>query len=176
VWNIFEEGTPNGLLNKIIGLAHLPAQQWLGDPKWAMLGVVLPGVWATAGPGCIIYLAALKSVPTEYYEAADLDGAGIWAKISRITIPQLAPLIVIQLVGAVVAAFQVTDRILAMTDGGPLYATHTIGLEIWESAFLYLRFGYATAAAWMMGTLLIGFTVMQLRMMRNVRFAASGRA
>jgi len=115
-------------------------------------------------------------VPTEYYEAADIDGAGLWTKIWRITLPQLAPLIVIQLVGAVVAAFQITDRILAMTDGGPLYATHTIGLEIWESAFLYLRFGYATAAAWMMGTLLIGFTVLQLRIMSKVRFAASGRA
>jgi multiple sugar transport system permease protein len=176
VWCIFEDGTANGLLNQMIGVAHIPPQQWLGDTKWAMLGVVLPGVWATAGPGCIIYLAALKGIPLEYYEAADLDGAGVWTKIVRITLPQLAPLIVIQLVGAVVGAFQVTDRILAMTDGGPLYATHTIGLEIWESAFLYLRFGYATAAAWMMGTLLIGFTILQLRTMRNVRFAASGRS
>ncbi len=175
LWAIFEDATPNGLMNQIIGVFHLPAQNWLGDPKWALLGVVLPGIWASAGPGCIIYLAALKSVPTEFYEAADLDGASVWAKIWRITLPQLKPLVIIQLVGAVVAAFQITDRIMAMTGGGPLYATHTIGYEIWENAFLYLRFGYATAAAWMMGSLLIGFTVMQLRTMQNLRFSTVGR-
>lgn len=176
LWGIFENGSPGGLFNQIAAMLHLPSQNWLGDPKWALLAVVLPGVWASAGPGCIIYLAALKSIPTDFYEAADLDGASPWTKLWRITFPQLLPLIAIQLVGAVVGAFQVTDRILAMTGGGPLYATHTIGYEIWENAFLYLRFGYATAAAWMMGMLLIGFTTLQLRAMTNLRFAASGRS
>ncbi len=176
LWAIFESGTPSGLFNQIAATMHIAPQNWLGDPKWAMLGVVLPAVWSTAGPGCIIYLAAMKSIPTDFYEAADIDGAGVWNKIWRITVPQLKPLIIIQLVGAVVASFQVTQSILVMTGGGPLYATHTIGLEIWENAFLFLRFGYATAAAWMMGALLIGFTSLQLRTMRNVRFAASGKA
>jgi ABC-type sugar transport system permease subunit len=173
LWDIFESGAPNGMLNQIIGVMHLPPQNWLGDPHWAMLGVVLPAVWSTAGPGCILYLAALKSVPDEFYEAADIDGAGVWTKIWSVSLPQLRPLILIQLIGAVIAAFQVTDRIVAMTGGGPLYATHTIGYEIWENAFLYLKFGYATAAAWMMGSLLIGFTLVQLRAMRNLRFSAA---
>jgi multiple sugar transport system permease protein len=175
LWGIFESGDPSGLLNQIIGIFHIPAQNWLGDTKWAMLAIVVPAVWQSAGPGCIIYLAALKSIPTEFYEAADLDGAGVFTKLRMITFPMLKPLIVIQLVGAVVAAFQVTDRIMAMTGGGPLYATHTIGLEIYYNAFMYLKFGYATAAAWMVGAMLIGFTIYQLRIMKNVRFAASGR-
>ena len=62
-------------------------QDWLGDPKWAMMFIIIPLVWAGMGPGCLIYLAALKSIPEEMYEAADLDGAGLISKIWRITVP-----------------------------------------------------------------------------------------
>jgi ABC-type sugar transport system permease subunit len=79
----------------------------------------------------------------------------------------------INLVGAIIGSFQAMETIFVMTGGGPLLATHTMGLEIWYNAFLYLRFGYATAAAWLMGSLLIGLTLFQLRMMRNLRFSAS---
>ena len=102
-----------------------------------MLAVVLPGIWAAAGPGSIIYLAALKSIPDEMYEAADLDGAGIWTKIWRVTLPTLKPLIlIINLLGATIGAFQASQNILVQTGGGPLYATHTLGLEIFYNAFL----------------------------------------
>ena len=176
LWKWFEDGTPNGLFNTMLHSVPghpLGPVDWLGDPHWAMFSVVLSVIWAATGPGCIIYLAALKSIPDEMYEAADLDGAGVWTKIWRITLPTLKPLILINLVGATIAAFQVTDRILIMTGGGPLYATHTLGLEIWYNAFLYLKFGYATAAAWIMGALLVGFTLFQLRMMRDLRFSAA---
>lgn len=143
---------------------------WLGDPKWAMIAVVLPAIWAAAGPGSIIYIAALKTVPESLYEAADLDGAGVWHKITRIALPSIKPLIVINLVGAFIGSFKSMESIFVLTGGGPLQRTHVIGLEIWYNAFIYLKFGYATAAAWMMGILLIGFTLYQLRILRNVRF------
>ena len=108
------------------------------------------------------------------YEAADLDGAGIWTKIWRVTLPTLKPLILINLIGATIGAFQAAQNILVMTGGGPLYATHTLGLEVFYNAFLYLKFGYATAAAWIMGALLVGFTLFQLRMMRDLKFSAAG--
>lgn len=173
LWKQFADPTSNGLMNQFIGLAHIPPQNWLGDPKWAMLYVVLPSIWAAAGPGTIIYLAAMKSVPDEMYEAADIDGAGIWTKIWKVTVPTLWPLMLINLVGATIGAFQANQNILVMTGGGPLYATHTIGLDIFYNAFMYLKFGYATAEAWVVGALLVGFTLFQLRAMRNMRFAAA---
>jgi len=193
LWKWFYDPSPQGLFNTIVGyynqiaiglaqhihpvLAHLQISQqtWLQDPKLAMLCVILPGIWAGAGPGSIIYLAAMKGIPDEMYEAADLDGAGVWSKIWRITIPTLMPLIIINFVGAFIGAFKAMETVFVMTGGGPLNATHTIGLEIWYNAFMYLKFGYATAAAWIMGSMLIGFTIYQLRILRNVRFAAAGQ-
>ncbi len=176
VWKQFEDPTPSGLFNAILHFAsggHLAPIKWLNDPSWAMLGVVLPAIWASAGPGSIIYLAALKGIPDDMYEAADLDGAGIWTKIWRVTLPTLKPLILINFIGATIGAFQATANILVMTGGGPLYRTQTLGLEIFENAFMYLRFGYATAAAWMMGAMLVGFTVYYLRLLRDMRFSAA---
>ncbi len=179
MWKQFEDGTPAGLFNSIIisgaNLLHLHSDpvKWLDNPKIALLSVILPGVWAGAGPGSLIYQAALRSIPDEMYEAADLDGAGVWMKFWRVTLPTLKPLILINLVGAVIGAFQVTDSIMVMTGGGPLGSTQPLGLEIWYNAFLFLKFGYATAAAWVMGALLIGFTVYQLRVMKDLRFAAA---
>ena len=179
MWKWFEDGTPAGLFNSLIlsgaGLLHLHSDpvNWLGNPKIALVSVILPGVWAGAGPGSLIYQAALRSIPEEMYEAADLDGAGVWTKFWRVTLPTLKPLIIINLVGAVIGTFQATDNILVMTAGGPLDSTRTLGLEIWYNAFLFLKFGYATAAAWVMGALLIGFTVYQLRVMKDLRFSAA---
>ncbi|HVK03765.1 MAG TPA: extracellular solute-binding protein [Armatimonadaceae bacterium] len=165
----------DGLANDLIGFFGIGPQKWLQDPNQAMFAVVLPLVWAGAGPGSVIYLAALQSIPDEMYEAADLDGAGFFSKIFRVTLPTLSPLIIINLVGATVAAFKVMEPILVQTGGGPDNATYTIGLEIWYNAFMYLKFGYATAAAMLMGSILIGLTMYQLRVLQNVRFAGGNR-
>ncbi len=188
MWRQFYASGPDGLVNQLLtqcaagwngfaGMLHLPwlmpksvEVDWLGSPSWAMLAAVIPGIWASAGPGSIIYIAALKTVPESLYEAADLDGASVWHKVRRIALPSIKPLIIINLVGAFVGAFKSMDSIFVLTSGGPLLRTHVIGLEIWYNAFVYLKFGYATAAAWMMGALLIGFTLYQLRILKNVRF------
>ncbi|MDH7570932.1 MAG: extracellular solute-binding protein, partial [Armatimonadota bacterium] len=116
LWKQFYDRTESGLLNQVVAgatnvvnavitklgahpLQYTP-QDWLGDPRWAMMMIIIPLVWAGVGPGCLIYLAALKSISEDMYEAADLDGAGIWQKIWRITLPQLRPLIIINFVGA----------------------------------------------------------------------------
>ncbi len=171
----FFDPSPNGLANTLLGVFHAPPQTWLQDPNLAMFSVVVPIIWASAGPGSVIYLAALQSIPDEMYEAADLDGAGFWTKIFRVTLPTLSPLLIINLVGATVAAFKIMEPVLVQTGGGPDYATHTVGLEIWQNAFIYLKFGYATAAALIMGALLIGLTMYQLRVLQNVRFSAGNR-
>lgn len=155
-------------------LAHALPLRWLEDPKLAMFCIVFTGVWAGAGPGCLIYLAALKGVSEEQYEAAEIDGAGLLHKIRFITFPNLSALIIINFVGAFIGSFQAMQNIFVMTGGGPQEATYTIGIDIWYNAFMYLKFGYATAMAWILGSLLIGFTVYQLRILKKVEFKAQG--
>ncbi|MGB7160356.1 MAG: extracellular solute-binding protein [Tepidisphaeraceae bacterium] len=149
---------------------------WLQDPTgfWAMLWVIVPGIWAGVGPACIIYLAALKSIPDELYEAADLDGAGPVQKAWHVTIHSLLPLVLINFVGAVIGTFQAMESVLVLTGGGPGTRTMTLGLDVFFNAFTHLKFGYATAQAWVMGSLLIGFTVYQLRTLREMKFRRAG--
>jgi ABC-type sugar transport system permease subunit/ABC-type glycerol-3-phosphate transport system substrate-binding protein len=175
LWKQFFDPAPTGLANSLLGLLGLQPLKWLQDPALAKFCVVLPLIWAGAGPGSIIYLAALQGIPDEMYEAAELDGAGVFAKIWKLTLPTLAPLLIINLVGATIGAFKIMEPVLVQTGGGPDNATHTIGLEVWYNAFMYLKFGYATAAAWMMGLVLIGLTLYQLKMLQNVRYSAAGK-
>jgi ABC-type sugar transport system permease subunit/ABC-type glycerol-3-phosphate transport system substrate-binding protein len=165
------------LINPVLTFIHVTplkeTHDWLGDPSLAMFAVVLPGIWAAAGPGSILYLAALKNIPAERYEAADLDGASWWKKIRFITLPGIKPLILINLLGVFIGGFKAMENIFVLTGGGPLYSTQTLGLEIWTNAFLFLKFGYATAAAWVMGAILVGFTLIQIRSLMRMRFSAA---
>jgi multiple sugar transport system permease protein len=166
-----------GVVNPILKLFQGPqlseANDWLGNPQLALLAVVLPGVWAGAGPGSILYLAALKNIPDERYEAADIDGASWLSKLWFVTLPGLKVLMGINLLGVFIGGFKAMENVFVLTGGGPLYATHTIGLEVWQNAFMFLKFGYATAAAWVLGAILIGFTVLQIRSLTRVRFSTS---
>ncbi|KPJ57727.1 MAG: hypothetical protein AMS16_00920 [Planctomycetes bacterium DG_58] len=166
-----------GGLAVVLSWVQLPfaPRKWLGDPGFAMFCVILPTVWAGMGPGCLIYLAALKTIPEEIYEAADIDGAGFLGKLRHITIPSIKVLILINFIGAVVNAFRVSGYILAMTGGGPEGATEVLALKIFFDAFVFLRFGVATATAWILGAMLIGFTVFQLRRLSRVEFRTAGQ-
>jgi multiple sugar transport system permease protein len=174
LWKSFYDPS-NGLFNSILTYFGLPKSNWLssGNGWLPMVCVVIPMVWAGAGPGSLIYLAALKSVPEEIYEAADIDGSSTWQKIAYITLPYLKPLIIINFVGVFIGAFQAMQQIFVMTGGGPARATHVIALDIWYNAFMYLKFGYATAQAWILGLMLIGFTVYQLQILKKVRFTTA---
>ena len=125
-------------------------------------------IWAGAGSACLVYLAALKSIDDELYEAADIDGADAFGKVWHVTIPCLKPLLIINFVGAFIGAFHGMGNILVLTGGA--FETNVIGLQIFLEAFGYLRFGSATALAWILGSLLIGFTVYQLNFLKKVEF------
>jgi len=170
MWRGIYDPSSDGLLNRIIGSAGLPAQSWLQDPALAMLCVVFPLAWANLGPGCIIYLAALKGIPDELYEASDIDGAGFFHKLRSIVLPYLKPLLVINAVGATIFGFKSADAVLAMTGGGPDDATQVVGYEIWQRSFLFLKFGQATAMAWVLGLILLTFTAYQMRVLARVEF------
>ncbi len=143
---------------------------WTEAPHLAMLSCVLPGIWAGAGPGCLIYLAALKTIPEEQFEASEIDGAGFLHKTLHIIFPGLRALIAINFIGAVGAAFHGATNILIMTGGGPNGMTEVISLKIFFEAFTRLRFGPATAMAWVLGSMLIGLTVLQLKRLSRMEF------
>ena len=149
--------------------------RWLFNPNTAMISCVIPMVWAGMGPGCLIYLAALKGIPEDYYEAADIDGATFIDKILFVVFPTLKALIIINFVGAFIHSwYSSTGNILVMTGGDAATKTETAGLYIWYKAFTYLSFGPATAAAWMLAFILIGFTVYQLQILSKVEFKNAG--
>jgi ABC-type sugar transport system permease subunit/ABC-type glycerol-3-phosphate transport system substrate-binding protein len=195
LWQRFYDPTEYGLMNRILlslnggvlvhlnhlfSFLHLPwqvplihAQQWLLNPRLAMAACILPGVWGGMGPGCIIYLAALKAVPEEQYDAADLDGAGIFQKAWHVTLPAIFPLVLINFIGAFIGAFHGMQGILVMTGGGPDHATHVIGLELWYQSYVLANYGQSTAIAWMLASLLVGFVVMQMRIVGRMKFSTA---
>ena len=170
MWKLMYDPTENGLLNQFLALFHLHKKSWLQDPAWAMACCILPGVWAGAGIASLIYVAALSSLPEEYYEAAALDGAGLFARFRHVCLPQIMPLIVINFVGAFIGAFQAMSSIFLLTFGGPGDATMVLGMSIWKEAYNNLRFSTATTMAWFMGVGLIGFTYLQIRILRRIEF------
>jgi len=145
---------------------------WLTRAETALLCCVIPMVWAGMGPGCLIYLAALKGISDDFYEAADIDGATFIDKVLFVIFPILKPLLIINFVGVFIGSWKSTANILAMTGGG--YGTEVAGLHIFYEAFVYLKFGPATAMAWVLGFLLIGFTVHQLTILSRLEFRTTG--
>lgn len=166
----------HGMVNQLMQMIGINLHRaWPEDPNFAMLSCVLPSVWAGAGPGCLIYLAALKTIPEEQFEASEIDGAGFWKKTVHIVFPALFPLIIINFIGAVMAAFHASQNILVMTAGGPNALTEVAALRIFYQAFLFLQFGPATAMAWIVGSLLVGFALIQLKRLSRMEFKGGGR-
>ncbi len=172
LWKLLYDPSDAGILNQMLLALGLPKSMWIKDEALAMLCVVLPTVWAGVGPGSLIYLAALKNIPRDLYEAAEIDGAGFRSKLRHIVFPSLRGLIVIQFISAFIVAAQSSDFILVMTFGGPNEATRVADLMIFEKAYLYLRFGLATAMAWILSLLLMGFTVLQIKHLSRMEFRA----
>ena len=149
---------------------NIDTHTWLEAPHLAMICCVLPTVWASMGMASLIYLAALYSIPNDLYEAADLDGAGIRQKLWRITIPSLLPLIIINFVGTLIGTFQNMGNIFILTFGKPGQTTMVVGLKIWIEAYSNLRFSMATGMAWILGSLLIGLTYVQIQFLNKVEY------
>jgi len=170
LWKLLYDPSDAGGLNQILLTLGLEKSRWIRDENLAMLCVILPTIWAGVGPGCLIYLAALKGIPDENYEAADIDGANFFQKIIYVVFPNLKALIIIQFIAAFIASAQQSGFILVMTFGGPNEATKVADLLIFEKAYLYLKFGIATTMAWMLGIMLMGFTILQLRKLSRMEF------
>lgn len=153
LWKFFYDASPTGVFNTIIGWAGIPPQPWIQNAFTAMPSLVLEATWAAAGGSIIIYLAALLSVPPELYDAAEVDGASIWKKISHVTLPQLRGVIFVMLILQVIATAQVFLEPYLFTGGGPANSTVTVLLLIYRYAFqnsLGGDYGEATALSLML--------------------------
>lgn len=136
-----------GLLNAALGLFGISPVAWIGDPHWALLAIAIPAIWLGMGLTSLIMVAAMVDIPTEYYEAAAMEGANWWQKTFFITIPQMKNIILYLLVTGFVAAIQQLDLPLIMTQGGPLDSTTLPNLFIFNHFTNDVNVGYSIAAA-----------------------------
>ena len=138
-----------GLMNGVLKLFGVSGPAWLSDAKWSLPALVLHSVWGVGG-SMVIYLAGLKDVPHELYEAATLDGASAWARTRRVTLPLITPVIFFNLVMGIIGTFQSFTNAYIMTNGGPQESTLFYALYLFQRAWLYLDMGYASAMAWVL--------------------------
>lgn len=156
-----------GYLNQWLGLLGIQGPNWLSDEVWAMPGIVLAALWKDTGYYALIILAALKGINKEYYEAAEIDGASLWKKFSRVTLPLLTPTLFLLVIINVIGGFQVFDSVFVMTGGGPNNATTVIVERIYRNAFRFYRMGYASAYAWVLFVIIFACTLVQLKLQRK---------
>jgi multiple sugar transport system permease protein len=161
-----------GLIDWALSKLGLPIVDWLGDPHFALLGIILLTVWKNFGYNMLIFVAGLQSIPEEYYEAAALDGAGGWQRFLHVTLPSLGPTFLFVGVITMTAQFQIFAEPYVMTAGGPLRATVTIVLLMYEQGFRWWRMGLASAISFLLfGIMLVG-TALQMWLQRERRAGA----
>lgn len=156
-----------GVVNQLLARVGVDGPAWLVTPGWALLAVVIVGVWKRVGFNMVVYLAALQGVPRAYYEAAQLDGAGPWQTLRHITLPLIAPSTFFLSVTALIEAFQVFDLVYVMTAGGPLKSTDVIGYYLYRYGFRYYELGFASAIAYVMFAIIFVVTLVQFRLSRG---------
>src|ERR1700733_4701374 len=168
VWQ-FVFNTNNGLLNIMLGWIGISPIPWLVDPKWAMASLCMVSIWRSVPFATVILLAAMQGVPDTLYEAARLDGAGELRQFVSITVPLIRAAVSFVVVISIIHAFQAFDLVYVLTgrNGGPETATYVLGIMLFQHAFAFLEFGYASALAWVMFAILLVLTVVQLRLGRR---------
>ena len=149
----------SGFVNLLFSKIGLPAVDWLGSPKVSLLTISLLAVWQF-GSSMILFLAALKQIPRDLYEAAQVDGAGRIRIFFTITLPMITPIVLFNIVMQMINAFQEFSAPFLITKGGPLKATYLYGLMLYDTAFTYLKMGYASALSWIMFIIIMILTAL----------------
>lgn len=153
-----------GPLQHVLAFVGIHAPRWFADPHWTIPAIVLIVLWASIGGGQMItFLAGLQGVPFELYEAASLDGAGLWGRFTSVTVPMMTPVIFFNVVLGVIGSFQVFDVAYVTTQGGPGYASYFYALFVYYTAFQNFDLGYAAALAWLLFLVILIFTQLQFR-------------
>lgn len=156
-----------GLLNYLLAHIGIGPIDWLGDPRWAMPAIILMAIWKNFGYNMLIFIAGLQSIPEELYEAARIDGANALRRFWHVTIPQLAPTFLFVGVVTMIGYFQLFAEPYVMTGGGPLRATTSLVLFMYEEGFRWWRMGNAAAIAFVLFVIILLWTLLQMRMQRE---------
>jgi multiple sugar transport system permease protein len=169
VWNMLfnPEMGPVNMVLYTTGLDPQNMPGWAADRKWAMVTVILFGIWKSMGYFMVIYLAGLQGINAELYEAADLDGATSWQKFWHVTVPQLAPTTFFVSVMLTIQSFKVFDQIFMITQGGPGTSTLVLVYHIYNEAFISWDLGYSSMVALVLFLLVLVITVAQFRYVRE---------
>lgn len=147
-----------GIINYVLSLLGVPPVKWLGSKEWAPVSIVLVSLWSVGGT-MLIFLAGLKSIPKDLYEAASLSGVGRLGQFFLITLPLLSPVLLFNLVTTVIAAFQQLTLALLLTKGGPVKSTYMLAMYIYDTAFKHQDMGYAAAMSTLMLVLIFALTL-----------------
>lgn len=159
--------TQYGLVNWMLGGAGIGPVDWLGDPRWAMPAIVIFAVWKNFGYNMIILLAGLQTIPEELYEAATIDGAGRWGQFRHVTLPALAPVMLVVSILTMAGYFQLFAEPYVMTQGGPVESTVSVLYFMYEQGFKWWNLGFATAVAFILFLILFALTLIQLRVSKR---------
>ncbi len=169
LWKVFYNPGASGVFNTVLGVFGLGPVSWLNSPTLALPSLVLEATWAGAGSTVIIYLAAMVAVPTELYDAAEVDGASVWGKIWHVTLPHLRGTLLVTLILQIIATAQVFLEPFLFTNGGPNHATETVMLHVYNLAFTTLgnNFGQATALSLLLAAFLGVLSLIYFRLTKS---------
>jgi multiple sugar transport system permease protein len=157
-----------GPINTALGWLGIQGPGWLQRKEWALPAIMIMNLWASVGGNSmLIFLAALQGVPQSLLDAAEIDGAGGWAKFRNVTLPMISPTLLFNLILGVIGALKVFTSAYVATAGGPSYATWFLALHIYQQAFQYFRMGYGSALAWVFLVILLVFTYIQMTTSRR---------
>jgi multiple sugar transport system permease protein len=159
--------TRYGLVNYGLGNFGIDPVDWLGDPQWAMPAIILLSVWKNFGYNMLILLAGLQAIPEDLYEAARIDGASRWQQFLVVTMPSLAPLMLLVAILTVAGHFQIFAEPYVMTQGGPAQRTVTVLYFMYEEGFKWWSLGSACAVAFVLFVFMFVVTLLQMRVARR---------
>ena len=156
--------TTYGLLRVFINSVGLTSPHWLTDVNWALPAVMIVVIWNGLGYDMVLFLAGLKNIPTEIYEAAKVDGVSPWQNFWHITFPLLSPTTFFLIVTSIIGSLKAFDIVAIMTDGGPLNSTNVFVLYLYQNAFQWFKTGFASALAVILFILIMLITLAQTRL------------
>ncbi|MFC5438275.1 carbohydrate ABC transporter permease [Rhodanobacter umsongensis] len=159
--------TRYGMANFVLGHLGIHPIDWLGDPHWAMPTIIAFAVWKNFGYNMIIFLAGLQAIPIDLYEAARIDGASPWRQFRHITLPMLAPTMLMVSILTVSGYFQLFAEPYVMTEGGPLQSTTSVLYLMYDEGFKWWNLGSASAVAFLLFIIMFAVTMLMLKLTRR---------
>lgn len=155
-----------GLINTILSWFHITGPSWLFDPNWTKPALIIMKLWS-AGGAMLLYLATLQNVPTQLYESAEIDGAGLWQQFRHVTLPMITPIIFYDVITSTIGSFQIFQEAYVMTNngqGGPANSLLFYNLHMWNKAFVGFDMGYAMAMSMVLFVIVLVLTLINLKL------------